>query len=232
MKTKIIIASFIIFLISMGLLFWKYFQIKKDIYYVETESLLYRYYDDYHYAHNQQVQYDKFVASVAAKDNKLYKLLKEQKIVLFPEGFAYVRTPKFHTFIGSDEFNFSKFLFSRANIGIDKLAVNQYIDYEIQTIYEYKNHRFIEKGIFNKYMLRDEYADFLNCRKNKVMGNENAKALVVINPKEVSFIKSEFDKESEIIIKKILRETYSGNDTIMINLMFYNIKEAKCLDRL
>ena len=231
MRTKIIIISFII---SIILLFWRYFQIKEEIYYVETESLLYKYYYDYYYAHNKTFSLDNFLIIVSQKDSRLYKLLKDNKIVYYQdkEGFAYKRYQFSNNFVYSNDFTFFKFLFSTVSIGIDNLGILSKIDYEPEVIYQYKNHSFIEKEIFNKYTLRNEYAALLNCPKNKVIGNENTKALVLIQPQKVSFIKSEFDKESEAVIRKTLEETYRSKDTIMINLRFYNIKEAKCLDEL
>ena len=238
MKKIIIILVFAI-LIILGLLRFlhtKYTQQKIDIYDIETESLLYRYYDDYYYSHNKKVQYDDFVKSVASKDQKLYQLLSKNRIIFNPDkgGFVYVRHKNSDKIIENNpDFTFSKFLFSTVNIGIDRYNSHRKLSYEKEVVYQYKNHSFIEKEGFNWFLLRRKYAEIMHC-KNKWVGECDSRcnqAMAVIYPQEVVLMNSEFDKESDSIIKQVLKDKYtSPNDTLMVIVKFYNFKEAKCAE--
>lgn len=237
MKKGVIILIFAILIIlgTLRFLYAKYVQEKIDIFYIESESLLYRYYDDYFYAHNKKFQYDEFVESIATKDEKLYQLLKGEKIVLFPnKGFVYVRYKKSNKFIENNpDFTFPKFLFSTVNIGIDRYNSHRKLSYEREVVYQYKNYSFVEKEGFNWFLLRAKYAEIMHC-KSKWVGECDSRcnqAMAVIFPQEVVLMNSEFDRESDSIIKQVLKDKYtSPNDTLMVIVKFYNFKEAKCAE--
>ena len=237
MKRKLIFCFLLLFVIigSLGGAFLLYLQEKEDIYYTEKESLLYRYYYDYYYAHNKTFSLTKFLDILSQKDLRLYQLLKDNKIVYYPdkEGFAYRRYQFSDKFVYTNNFTFSKFLFSRVNIGIDHLGTFKKIDYEKEVIYQYENNSFIEKEGFNCFLLRRKYAEIMHC-KNKWVGECDSRcnqAMAVIYPQEVVLMNSEFDKESNSIIKQVLKDKYSKpNDTLMVIVKFYNFKEAKCVE--
>lgn len=235
MKRKIIFCFLLLFVIigSIGGAFLLYLQEKEDIYYTEKESMLYRYYNDYYYAHNKTFSLTKFLDILSQKDLRLYQLLKDNKIVYYPDkgGFAYRRYQFSDKFVYTDDFTFFKFLFSTVNIGIDHLGTLKKTDYEKEVIYQYKNHSFIEKEDFNRYFLRNKYAQIINCSKNRIFGDEDLETLAIIFPQEVVLMNSEFDRESDSIIKQVLKDKYtSPNDTLMVIVKFYNFKEAKCAE--
>ena len=70
--------------------------------------------------------------------------------------------------------------------------------------------------------------------KNKWVGECDSRcnqAMAVIYPQEVVLMNSEFDRESNSIIKQVLKDKYtSPNDTLMVIVKFYNFKEAKCVE--
>lgn len=67
---KIIIISISV-LFCFIILFGLYLKQKEEIYYVETESLLYKYYYDYYYAHNKTFSLDNFLIIVSQKESKI-----------------------------------------------------------------------------------------------------------------------------------------------------------------
>ncbi|GIM50954.1 hypothetical protein [Capnocytophaga stomatis] len=231
---KIIIISISI-LFCFIILFGLYLKQKEDIYYAEN-SLLYQYCQDYYYANNGNFSYEKFLKIIENKDKKLYSFLKEKKCSFaLDKGFIFVRSKKSKSLIKNSDYTFFKFLFSNNNILIEEI---NYKFYDINSIYRYENNIFVKRKKFDIDILTKKYADFINCKKIKYIGeddlyNEKSKSIkIVINQGKITFFHSEFDKESEAIIRKALEETYRSKDTIMVNLRFYNIKEAKCLDEL
>ena len=235
-----IIAIILLLLAGAGFLFVKYVQQKAAIYYAEKESRLYRYYYDYYYAHNKRFSATEFLKVLSRKDPELYELLKNEKIVYYPkeEGFAYQRYASSQNFVSFEDFTFAKFLFSDANIAIDPIMSFSKIDYETDVIYQYKNDSFIEKEVFNKRLLIDKYTQLLHCKtpfleEDCLSYNYNLckEVTAVIFPKEVVIVKSNFEPESEAIIKQVLQSHYTNaNDTLMAVVIFPNLSEAKCLN--
>ena len=79
--------------------------------------------------------------------------------------------------------------------------------------------------------MRNKYAQIINCSKNRIFGDEDLETLAIIFPQEVVLMNSEFDRESDSIIKQVLKDKYtSPNDTLMVIVKFYNFKEAKCAE--
>ena len=77
-----IIVIFIILtamVISISIAFVLYYNKKKAIYYAE-HSLLYKYCIDNYNANNRNFLYNKFLSTVAQKDDTLYNLLKKEKV--------------------------------------------------------------------------------------------------------------------------------------------------------
>ena len=235
-----IIAIILLLLAGAGFLFVKYVQQKTAVYYAEKESKLYRYYYDYYYAHNKRFSATEFLKVLSRKDPELYELLKNGKIAYYPkeEGFAYQRYASSQNFVSFDDFTFAKFLFSDANIAIDPIMSFSKIDYETDVVYQYKNDSFIEKEVFNKRLLIDKYTQLLHCKtpfleEDCLPSDYNLckEVTAVIFPKEVVIVKSNFEPESEAIIKQVLQSHYTNaNDTLMAVVIFPNLSEAKCLN--
>lgn len=234
-----IIVIFIILtamVISISIAFVLYYNQKKAIYYAE-HSLLYKYCIDNYNANNRNFLYNKFLSTVAQKDDTLYNLIKKEKIVFLPyHGFIWKRSQNIKNYIDNNQYTFSKFLFSDKNIYIQKDVEAPITSYKPSVIYKYKSNIFIEDTLFNDKLLRNKYAEIINCplqNFNAYLNNkkiEDLNALILMQTNKIYFIYSDFDKESEEIIAQILKDNYtSTKDTFIVKINYYNLKDAECV---
>ncbi len=218
--------------------FVKYYHIKKNICYIE-HSKLFKYANDYFFICKGNIIPENFMQFISKKDDKIYTWLQNKKLKAAKNKygkifFIWVRTQN-NDFVNNRDFTFWNYLFTNKNVYLSNENLNsEAVFYTFDYIYAFKNQEFVKTEPFNKKHLHKAYIYAKNCKRMvvaKSLKSDDQKGFLVYLPSEIFFLNSDFSAESERLIINALKQEYKNvKDTFMIELQFYNIENAICVD--
>lgn len=230
---------FILFLIFVCMKFLKSMSNILNILYVQN-SPLNVFYNDFYIANNLNPSDEIFIETLRNKDQKLYHFFKDRMLILEKnekgkKNFVWKSSSEFKKNIKLSDFleqSFLKILFFNENILIE-FNNDRILGYQENTIYKYDNHSFIKKSTFDRYRIQLKYAEKMNCKPHKIFVEDSFKQsiYILIQSGNIHLVKSDFSSDSQKIIKDLFQDIYKREkDTFLINLHFYNIEDAICLE--